>query len=286
MKSATKTIVILLSLTLLLASCGSKKKKGSEGGSTTPETSSVNAEQAALADKYFGQIISNNTDAKNIVAKVHVALDINGESLSTSGTLRMRKDDVIQLSLVDPILGIMELGRLEFTENKVLMIIRVKKEYVEVPYSKVDFLKQANVNFNTLQSLFWNELFEPGYFKPDAKSFTYSLNANKVNLQIIDGILEYDFQTAEKNGLLSKTEITGSKDKTYRLWFDYAKFNTFEKKPFPHDITLSFSDGSKKTSLHLELSSLKNSADWETRTSVPSGYDKANFETLFKMLVK
>ena len=282
-KKTTYIMLALTAITLMLASCGTKKKAVE---TTESDNGTAKTEQTELAEKYFSKITANKSTAQNLVAKAHVTLGLGGETLSTNGTLRMRKDDVIQLSLVDPLLGIMELGRMEFTENKVLVIVRVKKLYVEVPYSKVEFLSLANVSFNTLQSLFWNELFEPGYFTPQAESYTYSLNATDVNLNIVDGILRYDFTATQSEGLISKTEITGSKDTTYSLRFDYSQFAQFAKKQFPNSITLTFTDGNKDMTLQIELNSLKDSSDWENRTTVPASYDKADFDTIFKMLVK
>lgn len=278
-------IGLIVLATLLLAGCGSKKKnKDSEAVSEV--AADPNALTSSAAEAHFAKVTGNNTTAQNLVAKVHVAINFNDKELSTNGTLRMKKDDVIQLSLVDPVLGIMELGKMEFTESKVLVVVRIKKMYVEVPYAKVGFLKQANVDFNSLQSLFWNEIFEPGFYKPEAKSYAFIKDAGNINMGLNGDILAYKFVTGEKNGLLSKTEITGSKDTTYKLWFDYSNFTQFEKKPFPQNITLSFTDGKKETSLQMELSNIKNTSGWETRTSVPNGYEKADFDNIFKMLMQ
>lgn len=286
MKSRFIIYSISLIICGLMVACGGKKKSTN---SDSGELQNVNATTTNAIDevfvKHFSKVMSNKTNAQNLVAKVHVSLALNDKELSTSGTLRMKKDDVIQLSLVDPLLGLMELGKMEFTEDKVLVVVRLKKMYVEVPYSKVSFLKQANVDFNSLQALFWNEVFEPGYFNPDANSYTYENDNENINLKFTDKLLAYKFITNEKSGLLTKTEITGSKDNSYKLWFDYAGFTSFEKKQFPQNITLSFTDSKNSTSLKMELSNLKNTSGWETRTSVPNGYDKAEFESIFKSLM-
>ncbi len=272
-------IGLIMLAVLVLAGCGSKKKN--KDGGLTPETeTNSNMLTGTAAESYFDRVTDNNSQAQNLVAKVHVVIGMNNRELSTNGTLRMKKDDVIQLSLVDPVLGIMELGKMEFTESRVLVVVRVKKMYVEVPYANVDFLKQANVDFHSLQSLFWNEVFEPGFYKPEAKSYVFTRDAGNINMGLTDNILAYRFVTDEKNAMLSKTEITGSKDTTYRLWFDYDKFTQFEKKPFPQNITMSFTDGRRNISLRMELSNIKNSSGWETRTTVPDGYEQGKLSDL------
>ena len=231
-------------------------------------------------------VASNNSTQANLTAKVKVVVDVDGKSVSTSGSLKMKKDDVIQLSLVDPLLGVMELGRMEFTKTRVLIVDRVNKQYVDVPYSDVSFLTKANIDFYTLQSLFWHEVFEPGKKTAKASDFQYQDSGDNINITFIDKMLTYKFETQKKQGQLNHTLITNNTDQTYRFAFSYDKFTSFYNKPFPREMTMSFTTADQKTSLSMSLSSLKNASDWVARSSAPSKYTKANPETLFKMLVK
>ena len=72
----------------------------------------------------------------------------------------MRKNEVIRVVLSP--LGIMEVGRVEFTPDYVLVIDRLHKQYVKATYNDLSFLKNNGLNFYSLQALFWNELFLPG----------------------------------------------------------------------------------------------------------------------------
>lgn len=252
----------------------------------TPNTPVVNTTTAFVADKYMSLVASNNSTQTHLTAKVKVVVDVDGKSVSTSGSLKMKKDDVIQLSLVDPLLGVMELGRMEFTKTRVLIIDRVNKQYVDLPYSEVSFLKQANIDFNTLQSLFWHEVFEPGKKKAQASDFQYQDNGDNINIMFVDQMLTYRFATQKKQGRLSETLITNNTDKNYRFVFNYGNFTTFYSKSFPREMTMAFTAASLQTSLSMSLSSLKNASDWVARSSAPSKYTKADPEKLFKMLVK
>ena len=252
----------------------------------TPNTPVVNTTTAFVADKYMSLVASNNSTQTHLTAKVKVVVDVDGKSVSTSGSLKMKKDDVIQLSLVDPLLGVMELGRMEFTKTRVLIIDRVNKQYVDLPYSEVSFLKQANIDYNTLQSLFWYEVFEPGKKKAQASDFQYQDNGDNINIMFVDQMLTYRFATQKKQGRLSETLITNNTDKNYRFVFNYGNFTTFYSKSFPREMTMAFTAASQQTSLSMSLSSLKNASDWVARSSAPSKYTKADPEKLFKMLVK
>lgn len=252
----------------------------------SPNTPVVNTTTVFAADKYMSLVASNNSTQANLTAKVKVVVDVDGKSVSTSGSLKMKKNDVIQLSLVDPLLGVMELGRMEFTKTRVLIIDRVNKQYVDLPYSDVSFLKQANIDFNTLQSLFWHEVFEPGKKTANPSDFQYQENGDKINIMYVDHMLTYRFTTQKKQGQLSETLITNNTDKNYRFAFSYDKFTSFYNKQFPKEMTMSFTAASQQTSLSMSLSSMKNASDWVARSSAPSKYTKADPEKLFKMLVK
>lgn len=264
---------------LMLASCHSTKGLDKSSASTA-----VSA--GFSATQHFDKVKANNSQQQNLVSKVNVSLAYDDKSVSTSGSLKMKKDDVIQLSLVDPILGVMELGRIEFTKTHVLILDRVNKQYIDVPYSDVSFLQKANIDFNTLQSLFWNSVFEPGKSAPVASDFNYEQTSGNVRMLYKDKMLTYDFCTRPTDGRLEKTSITSNSDKSYQCDFTYADFSTFENKPFPKDMTMAFRAGSRKFSLSLSLGSIKNSSDWIARTSVPSKYSKADTEKILKQLIK
>ena len=244
---------------------------------TPPDNPVTSTTTAFAADKYLSMVTSN---------KVKVVVDVDGKSTSTSGSLKMKKNDVIQISLVDPLLGVMELGRMEFTKTRVLIIDRVNKQYVDLPYSDVSFLKQANIDFNTLQSLFWHEVFEPGKSSTKSADFQFKDNGDNIDILFVDRMLTYKFATKKQQGQLLETVITNNTDKNYRFAFNYDNFTKFYSKPFPREMTMAFTASSQTTSLSLTLSSLKNSSDWVARSTAPSKYTKADPEKLFKSLVK
>ena len=206
--------------------------------------------------------------------------------ISTSGTLRMKKNDVVQISLVDPIIGIAEVGRMEFTKDKMLVIDRVNRRYVSVAYNNIGFLKNAKVDFYALQALFWNEIFEPGKKEPEEKAFSLKKNRNTVNLNYSDSMLAYDFETSLDDARLHKTSVDDNGVKKYSLSCSYSDFTDFEGGMFPKNIKLTFNGGKETMSLSMQLSSLRNESGWLARTTVPSKYSSVKPEDILKMLVK
>lgn len=279
-----KILYIIIGIyAILMSACGSHQQLTDDGswkGDFIPE-------------KLIQALAANNTPEKNLTAKVKVTIQLGDKSISTGGMLRMKKDDVIQLSLVDPILGVTEVGRMEFTRFHVLIIDRFNKQYIDVPYEEVSFLQRANIDFNTLQSLFWNEVFQPGQQTIDATHFTYT-NAEGgapkkkgcVLLNYRDQMLSYTFTTESPVGTLQRTAISSNRDQTAQFAFDYAKFSKFEKSSFPREMTMSFVMGNRQASLRFALSSLHNNSDWNARTPIPSKYKKADPEKIFHSLVR
>lgn len=269
---------LLYAVCFMLVSCHSTKglDKLSEGNTANTEFS---------AAQHLDKVRANNSQQQNIVSKVNVTLAFGNQSVSTSGSLKMKKDDVIQLSLVDPILGVMELGRIEFTRTRVLVLDRMNKQYIDVPYSDVSFLQKTNIDFNTLQALFWNNVFEPGK-ELDASDFHFEQTADGVRMLYKDKLLTYGFHTQLKDGKLDKTSITSNTDRAYRCDIAYSDFSTFDNRPFPKEISMSFSTGSQTFTMSLSLGTIRNSSDWIARTSVPGKYSKANLEKIFKQLMK
>lgn len=273
-------IYIFMSV-LCLTACTSHKKvvNGTDTPSANVSTKSANADLVA-------KIQGNRVAAKNLIAKIKCTVAMTGQSITTSGTLKMRRDEVIQISLVDPIIGITEVGRLEFSPENVLIIDRINKRYVDVKYNEWPMLKNANVDFNSLQSLFWNELFQPGQKNIDTEAFTFAnAGADSLNITFKSSLLKYNFKTSKQNALLGKTTIVPNANSNYRLDCDYSDFTQYQTAQFPKDIFLSFLNGKQTMSLGFKLSNIKDASDWEPHTNVSGRYTKTDADRLFRSLM-
>ena len=297
MKKIAGLLGLTLMMTFILSSCRSTKsaqKGGDVNTNLSTITNTSGTTKTFSSTEYFQLVQNNQSKEKNLTARLKVTIAMNGKSLSTSGSLKMKKNDVIQISMVDPIVGIAEVGRMEFTKDRVLVIDRFNKQYFDVPYEEVSFLKRANVDFNTLESLFWNEIFQPGTTEPNAEAFTFTkpdgsepvTNVDKVNIGYKDKMLNYRFETEQPLGQLEKTVISSNEDQSAQFSFDYGKFEKFEKTNFPSEMVMSFVMGNKNASLSFSLSSVDNDSKWKTRTTAPSKYTKADAEKVLKSLIK
>ncbi len=136
-----KQLLYVICAGILLAACGTSKKA---------------AKQAAMEQE--------DKVPSAIVVKTKVRVQLQDKDMSTTGTLRMKKGEVIQLSLVDPLLGITEVARMELSKDRVLVIDRFNRRYMEVPYSDVALLRSKNIDFEKIQDIFRKKvLTEQGY---------------------------------------------------------------------------------------------------------------------------
>lgn len=275
-------MLALVLMSAVVVSCGSTKKIKKDSDKLTSNTSSFQT------TTFFNSVVANKSTAEYLTSKIKAKITSGSKDISTGGNLRMKRDEVIQISLVDPILGITEVARLEFSKDRVLFIDRVHKRYADVPYSSVDFLQKANIDFNSLQSLFWSELFKPGASQVQASDFKIAkADAKNVNLDYTDRVLNYQFVATADDALLNKTHITGTNSSTYSLSCDYDDYAEFNGKKFPKDIILSFASATKTNKIELQLSNISQNSNWATRTDTPSGkYTKVSADELFKSLTK
>ena len=166
-------------LLLMLASCHSSKKATKDHSDKTKPTTTVSTTTSKTTpstkspDKQEPDLNKMKIAAgTNFTSKVKVTITQDGKDINTNGNLRMRYGDVIQLTLVDPVLGIAEIGRIELSPNKVLIIDRVNKRYVDTTYEDFSALKSRDIDFNTIQEFFWQE-------SKKGDTFAYTIPAKK-----------------------------------------------------------------------------------------------------------
>ena len=150
MKLLSIVKVAVLALPLVLVSCKSHKNI-----STEPTTVNNRIKKGDL----ISSVKDNAQTGKFFTSKVKFSVEVGPQKLTLTGNLRMRRHDVIRLQLMA--FGFVEAGRIELTKEYVLIMDRINKQYLKVPWISVDFLRNSGIDFNTIQSLFWNELFVP-----------------------------------------------------------------------------------------------------------------------------
>lgn len=262
---------------LLTVSCRSSK-------SLTDTAAGGGADRQTEA--YFAKILNNAQRAKCVTGRMDLQLNALGNNLSVSGQLRMKRDEVVQLSLT--LLGF-EVGRLEFAPGEVLIIDRVNKQFVRAPYSDVSFLQAAGLDFYALQALFWNELFIPGQrdVRQQLKRFGASESGSHTQLTITDAPkLDYSFLTQTAEAIINQVIVTAKEGETpAKMVWTYDKFTQLDGRLFPTTMSCQVEGLGKTAGFSFTLSRVNNESGWTTRTTVSSRYQERKADEILKRLL-
>ena len=163
----------LILVTLALTACRSSRHASKDDTTTVPpstivtqpdnttsatdKTSNGKNDKTSKKDSQDSGDKLSIAEGTNLTANVKIKVTQANKDMSTTGTLRMRYGEVIQITLSDPILGIAELGRMELSPNNILVIDRINKRYVSTDYEEFKALKTNNISFENIQEIFWKE---------------------------------------------------------------------------------------------------------------------------------
>ena len=196
-------------------------------------------------EEYQEKVISGLPHWNCVTGKVALNLNVDGgKNTKLSATLRMKKGEVIQLS-VAPLLGI-EVARLEISPE----IFLPGKETVEVS---------------------------------DLHRFRMTSEGDRALWEVKDTRkLACRFRTTADKGWLENTSVALS-GTPYALSWTYGDFGKLGTAYFPQHILAELQGTGKTYSLDMKLSRMSVGEDWETRTSLSSRYKKIELTTLLKM---
>lgn len=291
-------IAAAIAVVTLMAACATSKKAGLD----QPGSARSGLDQPGSARKlsFVQKVYDNAVYTKNISSKIDLTLGKGDDAISVAGTLRMRRDEVIRIQITP--LGLMEVGRLEFTPDSVLVMDRMNKEYARAAYDQLPFLAANGIDFYTLQSLFWNELFLPGepvLKESHLKLFDVDIYNTSGLLPITYAVetgsgrarMSYTWSADATTGLIATTNITYSDPAkgAASLRCSYADFVPVGSKQFPTETALSFSTGMIKGAegmgMTLRLKAIDTSTDWEATTTVSGKYRRVTASDILKKLM-
>ena len=271
MKLAAVTMAIVV-----VAGCGSKRKVVKE----TPVAQNVVQQQ-----EFLQKVSDNAQHARFITSKVKFSVEVGAQQLTLTGNLKMKRDDVIRLQLMA--FGFVEAGRLEFTKDYVLVMDRINKQYLKVPYQQLDFLRNSGLDFYALQALFWNELFQPGkqHITDELlKSYDTDMGGENAVISMESGKLSYRWLADKDNAQVNMANIL-YKDKfrgNYQLNWDYLDFKANGRKKFPMDHKVKFTTPDKEVKFEMVLNYMGADEDWETRTEVSGKYRQVSVDEILR----
>jgi len=279
--------LMTLGLPLILVSCGAKKNlvKDAPVVQKTVAKSDKMADEVELKKLSFVQKISDNSVyASNIVGDLRFNIKAGGKDITVPGSLHMRKNQVIRIQLFIPLLG-SEVGRLEFTPEYVLVIDRIHKEYIKADYSQLDFLKDNGLNFYSLQSLFWNQLFLPGTDKVSETALhNFSVKLDEIGennpVSWKNNNMSFVWNANKQSGLIGETDVAyrSLQHGMSTLNWKYSNFTNVGVKMFPAKQNFKFTTTATKqkqtAEVTLDMEEVTTKDNWDVNTTISNKYKK------------
>ena len=282
MKTTSILKIAVLALPLVFTACKSKKKV---------EPTVMTEEMKAKAD-FISSVKDNAQSAKFLTSKVKFSVEVGPQKITLTGNLKMKRDDVIRLQLMA--FGFVEAGRIEMTKDYVLIMDRINKQYLKAPWMSVDFLRNSGMNFQTLQALFWNELFRPNQtalVKTNDKQVIDSIaNYNIIEsgddmiISLEEGKMDYSWLASRKDAIIRMANIL-YKDRfngNTQLNWDYDQFKKLNKRPFPHKSAITLTTPEKEVKLGMTLNYIGADTEWETRTEISNKYREVSVDDILR----
>ncbi len=296
MTTIRKTVnkAAILSAIAILASCGTKKALVSDSKPAT-QTTTQKSNSADASLHFVQQVSDQRLYQKNIVGDMSFSIQAGSLNHTLPGQLRMRKNEVIRLQVMIPLLQT-EIGRIEFTPDYVLVIDRLHKEYIKSEYNQLAFLKDNGLDFYSLQALFWNELLVPGkqsVKEGDFELFTADINAQgtDVPLTLTSDKLSFKWNVQRTSYKILSTLVTylSSAHGTSNLSWTYADFKNVGVKTFPASQSFTFTTNvggkTQNATVSLRLSSVRTDADWQALTTPSAKYKKVEASDVFDKIL-
>ncbi|MBK5720606.1 DUF4292 domain-containing protein [Dysgonomonas sp. Marseille-P4677] len=272
----TVAFILIMSALFFMGSCKSKKTIATEG--TLEKKSHIQILEDAL---------SSEIEYKTISTKGSIEFKAGSSSQKVPAVFKMIKDSILQASVRIPILG-GEAMRITFTPDSIIIIDRLKKQYVAERFSDSKVISNFDFNFYNLQSLFTNKLFIPGNREVEKKDFSkYNISsANNVYLLKAKGKgnLSYNFAVDASNHIAS-TLIYNDKQNITLQWSynEFVKDNSFI---YPTKMEAKIDIEKKRLDVNINYDKLEIDKGVNIDNSISTKYTKVDISDLMNTYIK
>ena len=268
----TRKLSILACLILAVALTGCRTNRSAE------------KQELRLKKQYSEQVLQlakPQAELTNLTARTAITLDYGMGSVNVKGRLKMRRDEAIQMTITA--LGLMEVACVEFTPQHIYIIDRINKRYTKVDYAS-GMLSNIGVNFETIQSLFWNRIFIPGKAEAWQHPEDYEIKVSGNQLCVTPArqrMLKSFFYTDEDCRQLQQTLLGLSH---YGAIWRYDDFDQFDGQELPTTFDISITSSSYAAGAHVALSSISTTDNsWKSGVDL-SRYKAVEFNELLSIL--
>lgn len=256
--------VITACTLLLFFLSGCRSSKIARNNATSEERILVNTLLADPAPTEFTASVSFNLSGRKV-----------------NGQIRMRRDRCIQLSA--SLLGLMEVARVEFFPDRVVVMDRVHNLYSVCHYADIPYRNELGLDFNVVQAILWNRIFSPGSANSvDASTRIFYQNTTPDGIIALkDMECSYTFLSDGRHLLSTLKEVSG-----FRFRLDYSDFTAISKDfEYPLEQTYSLDSSSTDFDVVIRLSSAQSGkGSWPDQTQVGRRMKQVTLDELLEYL--
>jgi len=161
-------------------------------------------------------------------------------------------------------------------------------------------LRDNGINFYSLQSLFWNQVFIPRQQKvSEADLSQFAVDESKAQtegstlISLKDGKMDYKWSVNPKSNQIVLTTVTYNSNThgASKLSWSYDDFKAFGSKLFPASQLLTINTPkfgqkpAKTLKASFDLESFSDASDWEVFTTPSDKYTKVSVEDILGKLM-
>ena len=283
---------LLATFVLTLVACGSHRKVVSDGTMTSEGdlSSDISSDGNRLSVVSF--VIAQRQKATGLRSKISMCLAADGREVTVGGSLKMKRDEIIQLQLTA--LGLLEVGRLELTPDYLFVQDKINKRYARIRWEELPGIQGSGIGFSTFQSLFWNELFVWGkQTVPEDSDFSVTQKKQHVVLAPASvtpalGDLALRFLVDAGNHLLQQTSVSTHRKNVLSFSCDYQDFDLLDTRQFPHQLSLTVATGARSYRADIVMNRLQvDESMGALATSVNNlSYKQVSFDEIMNLITK
>ena len=272
---STRTIVFCIVAIYVLSSCRSTKDISTVSSILPLKT------EASFFAAYNDKAFQFNT----LSARIQFDFVLSGNEMSSSGQLRMMKDERIQI-FIQPLLGI-DVIRAELTPDSIKIVNRLNRWYMIDAFDHIKGNADIDFNFYNLQALITNRLFLPGKtnLTDDQFSlFSWEQTQTGYFLRINDrNGLQYAF-TANANEQIITTIIKDDAT-NYKLDCNYTNFLPAGNQALPMNLHIMLlTESHAQHSLSLNFSRVEVDIPLTTDFPIPANYQQVSFQQIINSI--
>lgn len=269
MMKTRKILFLLLLITIAIIACNPQKKIIKE------------PIKEKGADFLFEQLKKHELKFDYLSIKFSADIEMEKKSNSFSGTLRIRKDSAVWMSV--SAIGL-EAFRILITHDSIKMLNRLDNTYYAESFSFLNKLMSTNIDFDMLQALLTGNdfsLYQGDVFKASIENKQYKLSTvgrGKLKKFIANSedslrLLMQDIWLDPETFKISKIMLKEIKENR-KLEVEYSEFQMIDSMKVASKMKFDFSNLNQKINLFMNLNKVSRVNSLEFPYTVSSKYTR------------